>query len=87
MLAMLGNIFDALYLRGIQINQALKATHTQAASTIISGVMTTSLSYVLVQIYADVGLILGFAIGMALQASVSNLLANREFAKEQQNYE
>lgn len=73
--AFLGALFDVLYLRGVQINQGLKRTDLQAAITVISGITTVCLSFPLTARFADTGLILAFAFGIALQALISNIIA------------
>jgi len=73
---------DTVYLQGVHILHGLKKTRSQAVSTVLSGAVTVALSFALASRYGDHGLIVAMAIGMGLQAVVSNGLAwyklNRE---------
>ncbi len=75
--AALASLLDSLYLGGIQILHALKKTQIQASSSIFSGVLTVTLSVVLVRTHAVTGLMLAIVAGIALQSITSNLLAQR----------
>ena len=71
-LAMLANLFDAAYLRGVQVLHLSKRTREQAATTVSVGLVTVVLSFVLVGVGGDTGLMAAVVIGLFLQAVFSN---------------
>lgn len=73
------NLFDAIYLGGVQTLTAIKQTQTQATVTIISGLITVAVSFILVSIYGDLGLVIAFSAGMLLQAIGANVAAQQRF--------
>ncbi len=77
-LAMLANLFDLWYLRGIQTLSALKKTHIQAGATVLASIFTVFISFPLAQYMADTGLILAMTLGYAAQALFSNLAAQNQ---------
>jgi O-antigen/teichoic acid export membrane protein len=79
--SLLANVFDALYLRGIQILGGLKRTPVQAVGTFFSGMVTVLISFPLAEQGGDTGLILALTFGLLLQALVSNLLAQAELRR------
>lgn len=78
------NVFDAIYLGGIQLLTAIKHTQTQAYVTIVSGVITVAVSFFLVSAYKDLGLVIAFAAGMLIQAIGANIVAQRRVASFRQ---
>ena len=82
LIAAASNIFDALYLQGIQILQAIKKTHVQAISTLVAGTATIAVSFLLGYLYHENGLMLALALGWAVQSVLSNALA-RSYLKKQ----
>jgi len=71
-LAMLANLCDAAYVRGVQILHLSKRTREQAAATVSAGFVTVILSFVLVGVGGDTGLMAAVVIGLSLQAVFSN---------------
>jgi O-antigen/teichoic acid export membrane protein len=79
LLAAFASAFDAWYLRGVQILHYSKRTRTQAVATVTSGVISSTLAFPLVRAYGLDGLLGSLILGVALQAILSNALANRAF--------
>ncbi len=73
--AAVASLLDGFYLPGFQILYSLKKTRTQAVATILSGVLTTLLSFLWAQTHGVNGLMLALIAGLGLQAITSNLLA------------
>lgn len=71
------NVFDTIYLRGIQILTATKRTGTQAMVTILSGLLTVVGSFFLVSAYGDSGLVAAFTGGLFVQALGANIVAQQ----------
>ncbi len=77
LLASVANVLDAIYLRGIQALVATKRTVTQAAVTIVSGLITVGVSFLLVSTYDDMGLVAAFVVGLLVQTLSSNIAAQQ----------
>ena len=68
-------VLDTFHLQGMQILYGLKQTRSQAVSTVMSGIVTVALSFVLASKYKDWGLIVAVAVGLGIQAVASNAVA------------
>ncbi len=71
-LAGLASLCDAAYVRGVQILHLSKRTREQAKATVSAGLVTFVLSFLLVRIGGDSGLMAAVVVGLFLQAVFSN---------------
>jgi O-antigen/teichoic acid export membrane protein len=78
LVAALISVLDAVYLQGIQLLQAMKKTHLQAITTVISGSAAIIVSVALVRGFGETGLLTATAIAWVFQAGLSNLVAYRK---------
>lgn len=78
------NIFDLIYLRGIQTLGGLKKNHAQAIATVFSGIVTILISFPLAAAFSDIGLIIAMTLGYGVQAISSNLMAQYQLKKAHQ---
>jgi O-antigen/teichoic acid export membrane protein len=82
LLAFTANVFDSVYLRGIQTLQALKKTKTQASVTVIAGTLAVGMSFFLVDHLFDIGLAIAFTVALFVQALGSNLAAHLLYTRQ-----
>jgi O-antigen/teichoic acid export membrane protein len=71
-LSFLVSLLDSAYLRGVQYS---KRTAHLAAGTVVAGLVTVGVSWLLVRRAGATGLLVALAFGMATQAGVINLIA------------
>ncbi|MBI5960298.1 MAG: hypothetical protein HY866_16275 [Chloroflexi bacterium] len=84
LIAALISVLDAIYLQGIQLLQALKKTHLQAVTTVISGSAAVLVSIVLVHSSGETGLLIATAVAWLFQAGLSNRVAYRQLDQKMQ---
>lgn len=75
------NIFDLVYLRGIQTLAGLKKNEKQAMATVVSGLFIIVISFPLAAQLRDLGLVIAMTAGYLMLAMLSNIMAQRQITR------